>query len=487
MIDQPMHWQPRPHQLRARRWLKRLQTGGLLLLDMGLMKTSTTLSAFDQLRKAKKARGMLVVAPLRPCYLVWSHEPGIGELWKWLEFHHLTVSLLHGSKKEQALERDADLYVVNWDGLRWLDESGGFRELLARGVDTLVLDESSKAKNMRTLRVRSLKPYLPRFARRWLLTGTPCANNLIDLFGQAYCADLGETFGRFITHYRIRYFYPTGYGGFTWKLQPGAEKEIYQRLKRISLSMRARDHLGLPPLIEQDLYVDLPEKARIVYDAMEEDFLAQLDDGVLTAANAGVASGKCRQLASGGVYQDSKELDDDGFPTRRRSVQHVHDAKTEALADLIGELQGDPLLVLYEFHHDLERIRGKLAKKNKPIPAINGKTSDHEATAIVRRWNAGELPVLCGQTAAMGYGLNLQQACSHIAIYSQTWDLERDRQAVKRIHRPGQQHRVIVHRLIARDTVDEVISATLRRKSRTQESLLNELRSYADKRRRKNR
>jgi SNF2 family DNA or RNA helicase len=458
------------------KWLVEHQYG-LLLLDLGLGKTACTLKAFDILREAKVVRRALVVAPRRPCYEVWSAKEG-GELWRWTDFHHLRVVLLHGPKKDRRLEDDADLYVVNWSGLRWLDESGGFRSLLRRGLDLLVLDEGSKIKNLRTERARAVKPHLSRFARRWLLTGTPESNSLLDVFGETFAVDLGKTFGPYITHFRTQYFQPCGYMGKQWKPHEDTEKKIFKRLKPISLSMRAKDHLDLPSLVERNTWIDLPAKARKAYDELERDLITQLDDGTLTAANAGVASIKCRQVASGGVYRE-KLIRVRGASKRGRETVHLHDAKTEALVDIVDELQGSPLLVLFEFGHDLERIRKALGRST---PSLDGRTSDKEASRLIVRWNAGKLRVLCGHPASMGHGLNLQRSGHHVCCYSIGWNLELYSQAIKRVHRLGQKKRVIVHRLLARDTVDEAIATALQRKHSAQERLLDALRGYLRRR-----
>jgi len=474
-------WTPRRYQSRAIRWLAG-RPHGALLLDPGLGKTSLTLKLFDDLRKKGEAKRVLVIAPKRVCYTVWTHEAG-GELARWRDtFGHLKVALLHGSKKTERLEGDADIYVMNFDGLQWLISSGGLLWLIKKkGVNVLLIDELSKFKHTRTKRFKLLKPYLKRFKHRWGLTGSPVPNGLIDLFGQIYVMDQGQALGQYITHYRHKYFLPTGYGGYQWKLQEGAEKRIYKALKPIALSMKAEDHLDLPTLVVRDLYVDLPKQARQTYTTLEEELVAYVDQEVVTAANAAVASGKCRQVASGGLYAVNydplKPYAHLGEfePGSKRRVHHLHDGKTEALVELVEELQGSPLLVAYEFHHDLRRIRDALGD----VPAINGDTKDKDLPKLVQAWNNGELPVLCGHPAAMAHGLNLQERASHVCWYSLTWNLEHYDQLIRRVWRQGSTaKRVMVHRLIARDTVDEVIAGVLNQKKRRQDSLMKALKAY---------
>lgn len=435
-----------------------------LFVDPGLGKTSMTLDAFLKLRKAGYAKKLLVVAPKRVCYLVWSHD---GEIGKWSNFADLKVTLLHGKDKDERLDEDADVYVVNFDGLRWLCESGGLKKLMAKGVDTLALDELSKFKDARGKTFKMVRPHFAKFATRWGLTGSPAPNGLIDLFGQLLIIDKGRTLGTYITDYRHNYFLPAGYKGYEWRLKEGGDEAIYEAIGDVALSMRAIDHLDLPPLIEQDVRIELPEKARATYSDLEDDLFSLLDNHEIYAANAAVASGKCRQVASGGLYLDDPE----GQKSKRETLT-LHDEKTQALRELVDELQGKPLLVFYEFNHDYERI----AKAFKSPPVINGKLDDRKLSALVNKWNAGELPILCGHPRAMGHGLNLQASGSHIAWYTLTWDYELYDQAIRRVWRQGTKaERIYVHRILGRNTLDEVVAKVISAKRRGQDALLSAL------------
>jgi SNF2 family DNA or RNA helicase len=461
-----VRWVPAEYQKTVVRFMVK-HPESMILLDPGLRKTSCALAAFIALRKAGGVRKMLVVAPLRVAELVWSKY---GELGKWLDFSSLTVALVHGPPKQRlaALAQDADLYTVNYEGVMWMAENGHLADLARRGVDVLVLDELSKVKHTRTKRFRALKPHLGRFKRRWGLTGSPCSNGLEDLFGETYAIDLGRHLGQYITHYRCKYFDPCGYKGYEWKPKPGAEKLIYAQLKDIALSMRAEDHLDLPEMVEENIYVDLPPKARKAYDDLEDELITALEEGVVVAANAAVASGKCRQVASGGIYLE------DAADARKKHSVFIHDEKTEALKDLVEELQGSPLLVAYDFHHDLERMRNALGAK---LPAINGDTSMRESAALATAWNRGELPVLAGQPQACGHGLNLQECGHHIVWYTPTFNYEVYDQMNRRVYRSGQKNRVVIHRILARKTIDELVARALLKKGKGQDDLLNALKN----------
>lgn len=467
----PQKWLPHKYQDDGVKWLLKRPEAALFLVP-GLGKTSITLKAFTVLQEAKVVRKALIVAPKRVCTEVWSER---GEVGKWQDFAHLRVALLRDKGREEALESDADLYVVNPDGLPWLEQCGGLKSLTRRGVDLLVIDELSAYKHTRTKRFKLIKPWLPRFRRRWGLTGSPASNGLLDLFGQVLALDLGKRLGRYITHYRCNYFTPGGYGGYEWTLQEGAEKKIYAQIKDLALSIQTQGNLELPPLVETDLFVDLPAKARKAYDRLEEELVALVEDDLVTAANAAVASGKCRQVASGGLYA-TQELGDTG----KRKVHHMHDAKTELLKELVDELQGDPLLVAYEFDHDLQRMRKALGN----IPALCGATTDKESATIIAAWNDGKLPLLAGHPASMGHGLNLQASAANVAWYTPTWNYEHYDQLIRRLWRQGQSRRVNVYRFIARNTLDEIVVKAIKSKQRGQNALLDALKKKARNRKR---
>jgi SNF2 family DNA or RNA helicase len=474
IISKRQRWVPHKYQKRARKWLVDRDEAALFC-DPGLGKTSIALSAFLDLQKKGKANAAIVLAPRRVCYEVWTQKQG-GELNKWAQFKDVKVALLHGTKKDDVLEQaiadgDVDLFVINYEGLPWLVDNERILRLAAIGVDTVIFDEVSKLKASNTKRFKLLKKFLQLFPRRWGLTGSPASNNLLDLFGEMYVIDRGKSLGQYITHFRTKYFVPSGYKGYQWTPHEGTEDEIFKAIKDVALSMRAEDHLDLPSLVESDLWVDLPKKAREAYDEVEKEFFLSLDNGkTVTAANSAVASGKCRQIASGGIYIDSTGPDDP------RWAMDLHNEKTEALDDLVSELQGSPLLVGFEFHHDLERIRNKLGKD---VPAIYGGTGDKETSRLVRAWNAGDLPVLCAHPASMAHGLNMQSSGSHICWYTCPWNFELYDQFIRRVWRQGQKaNRVVVHRILARKTVDEVVSVALRGKQRTQDSLMDALKLY---------
>lgn len=457
-------WNPHAYQRAGVKFLCE-HAGAGLFLDPGLGKTSITLGAVLLLKRMGVLDKVLVIAPLRVCHSVWPREQE-----KWKDFADLKVVVLHGPDKDARLKEKADIHCINPEGLPWAEQAGLFKQ----GFDTLVVDESSKFKHTNTQRYRILKPHLKKFRRRWILTGTPAPNGLLDLFGQCYLMDLGNALGPYITRYRNDYFDSTGYGGYTWIPKDGAAERIYERLKPSVLRLAASDYLQLPERIDNIIQVELPPDARKVYNQMERVMLAELTNGdVVTASGAAAASMKCRQLANGGLYRQLQVT-----PANNEDRwSNTHSAKTDAVLDLVEELNGSPLLIAYDFEHDKERLLSALGRET---PWIGGGTSPKASAAIERAWNAGEIPVLLGHPQAMGHGLNLQGACGHVLWHSLTWDLELYQQFTQRVLRQGnEKKRVIVHHLVAKDTVDEVILKTLRAKDRTQGSLLQALKDYA--------
>lgn len=482
--DTAVPWKPAPYQHKAMKFLIENPCAGLFL-DPGLRKTSTTLGAIKVLKKAGVLDKVLIVAPLRVCHSVWP-----AEIAKWKDFNHLKCVVLHGTKKEEALNQDADIYLINPEGLDWLfgvskvkvdgkkkrTITYDLKRFKKLGIDTLVIDEISKFKRAGSERFAVIKPILDFFDRRWGLTGSPASNGLMDLFGIMYMLDQGQSLGQYITHYRSAYFTPIGFGGYTWVLQPGAEKRIYERIAPIVFRLSGEDYVKLPKLVENVIKVELPEKARKIYDELEGDFITEVEKNIVTAVNAGVASGKCRQVANGGLYY-TQEVDEQGVKQGKREWADLHDAKIEAVRDLVEELNGQPVIIAYDYEHDLARL---LKEFGKDTPVIGGGVNPKKSDAIVKLWNAGKIPVLLVHPAAVAHGLNMQEGNSqHIILHSLTWDFELFDQLLRRLRRSGNTaDRVFVHFIIAKDTIDEAVVIALRKKDRVQSDLLSALRDY---------
>lgn len=445
-------WTPQPYQLRALRLM--MQQGSVgLFLDPGLGKTSTCLMAFKILKERGLVKKGLIIAPLRPMRKVWPDE-----IRKWAEFADITYSIVHGGNKEAALAADVDLYIINPEGVPWLFDAKRKRP----EFDVLIVDESTKFKNSSTQRFRALKPYLPSFSRRWILTGTPVPNGLLDLFGQVYILDLGRSLGRFITHYRNEFFYPAGYGGYEWKPQPDAFPRIVSTIAPLILQLSAEEHLQMPALVSRNLTVSLPPTSRKLYDELERDFLVQMESGEeVIALNAASAGTKLRQIANGALY------------TGTDTWKPLHDEKLDALESLLEELNGHSVLIFYEYKHDAERITARLGN----VPNLSG-CSGQKFDALVDSFNRGELGRLLAHPASAGHGLNLQGNCHHIIWFGIPWNLEYYDQAVARVYRQGQSaSSVFVYHIVAENTKDEDVAKILNVKDRNQQTLLAALKT----------
>lgn len=457
-----------------------------LFFDPGLGKTSVTLAAIKFLLKAKVLNKVLLIAPLRVCHSVWPQE-----VKKWHDFKRLKVVVLHGKNKKELLNSNAHIYVINPEGLDWLLNtkktkmaSGktkvevNLKQFKELGFDTLIIDELSKFKHINTSRFKALKHVLGTFQRRWGLTGSPATNGLLDLFGQCYVLDQGRSLGQYISHYRNKYF-EQSYDGFSWILRKDADKEIYGQIKPLALRM-GQELLDMPAIIENNIKVELPEKAFKIYLKLEKDLITEIGAETASAKTAASASIKCRQVASGAVYLDQEVEALIKLPSSQKKWVEIHKTKLDVLQDLIEELQGSPLLVAYDFQHDLERLTDRFGvkdgKKGKKVPYIGGGVSIKDAAKWEKMWNAGELPVLFGHPQAMGHGLNLQKCGHHIAWFSLTWDFELYDQFNRRVFRQGNtSKKVFIHHIIAKDTIDEAVLIALKQKRSGQNALFNAL------------
>ena len=415
-----------------------------VLLDMGLGKTVITLTALNNLLfDCFEISRVLVIAPLRVARNTWPQEIG-----KWGHLHHIRYSVVVGTEKERlaALRKQASLYIINRENVPWLVEKTAF------SYDAIVIDELSSFKNWSSKRFKALMKVRPLAKRVIGLTGTPSGNGLMDLFAEFKVLDMGQRLGRFITKYRQDYFTPDKRNGqvvFSYAPLPGAEERIYEKISDITISMKAADHLRMPELIESEYSVRMNEEEKKMYADMCEQLVLQMKGDEVTAANAGVLSGKLAQMANGAVY------------TGDGTTLHIHDRKLDALEDIVESMNGKPLLVAYWFRHDAERIE-------KCVPCVRLDTDE-----AIARWNRGEIPVALIHPASAGHGLNLQSGGSTLVWFGITWSLELYQQTVARLYRQGQNsNTVVVQHIIAEGTIDERILRALKRKDKTQAALI---------------
>jgi hypothetical protein len=294
----------------------------------------------------------------------------------------------------------------------------------------------------------------------------------MDIFGQIYCLDLGHSLGAYITQYRNKYFDASGFGGYDWEIKEGAEEKIYKKIRPLILRI-SNEVLGdeLPKLVFNNIRVKLPDDAMRVYNDMEQYLLTMFDDGLrVNAVSAGVAAGKCLQIANGGLYYQ----EDKGVGEVIRKKREIHTAKVEAVVDLVNDLMQTPAIILYSFDHDRERLKAAF-----PAAPCVADLSDKKCDEMFDKWNRGQVPVMLAQPQSIGHGLNLQGGGQHIIWFGLPWDLEIWIQAIDRLHRQGSSFdHIFVHCIMAEGTIDEVVRATISAKDMTQRALLSAMHTY---------
>lgn len=432
------------YQEYAKNWILAHPYCGLLL-DMGLGKTLTTLSAIDELKNIFGLNyKILVIAPKKVAEETWS-----AEIEKW--GFELAYSKVLGTtkKREQALAEEADIYLINRENIVWLVEYYKTKW----PFDFVVIDELSSFKSSKAKRFRALRKVRPKIERVVGLTGTPAPNSLIDLWPQMYLLDRGERLGTSQTRYKNKYFYPDKQNGhivYSWGLRPGSEEAIYGQIEDICISMKAKDYLKLPPRTDNVVRVQLSNLA--TYKQLEQDLVLDFKGREVTAANSAVLVNKLLQLANGAIYDDDKQ------------TIRIHDDKLDALENIVEDSQGQPILVFYQYQHDLDRIKARFPQA--------------EELEDLDRWNQGEIPILLCHPQSAGHGLNLQKGGHIIVWFGLTWSLEYYQQANARLDRQGQTEPVIVHHLVAQNTVDEKVLQVLQGKEEKQDMLLEAVKAY---------
>lgn len=423
-----------------------------VILDMGMGKTATTLSAINELMFDRyEVSKVLVIAPLRVANTVWSDE-----IEQWEELRHLRYAKIVGTPKQRraALEQDADIYIVNREILPWLVQqcSPYFK------WDMVVIDELSSFKSWQSKRFKAFMAMRPYMKRVVGLTGTPSSNGLMDLFAEFKVIDSGERLGRFIGEYRSRYFDEGRRNGnivYEYIPMDYAECQIYDKIDDITISMKAMDYLDMPELISTKKVVHLTDKETDNYKRFKKDYvLSDLEDGEVTAANAASLSNKLVQMANGAVYSDDHQ------------VVSLHDQKLDTLEDIIEAANGEPVLVAYWFKHDLQRIEERLAKLK-----VQGTVLKTEQD--IREWNKGNIRVGLLHPVSAGHGLNLQKGGHHLVWFGLTWSLELYQQTNARLWRQGQQaETVVIQHIVTEGTIDEEILKALENKDAQQSRLI---------------
>lgn len=446
----PKKFIPRPYQRYAyNRIIEKPATA--LMLDMGMGKTVITLTAInDLLYDYFDVAKVLVIAPLRVAETTWTDE-----CQQWNHLAGLTISPVIGtlSERVRALKTKADVYTINRENVVWLVDYYG----KDWPFDMVVIDESSSFKNHQSKRFKALKRVRPIIKRLVELTGTPAPNGLMDLWSQLYLLDRGKRLGKTIGQYRRQFFKPgagSGHIVYEWNLQKGAEQEIFNRISDICVSMKSSDYIALPEVMYNIIPVKLSAPVQREYKRLAKDLILRVNDDEIVANTAAALSGKLLQMSSGAVYDDAGH------------VIKIHNAKLEALEDIVSANEHRGILVFYWFKHDLDRLKEKFPE------AVQLKTA-----ADIKAWNSGKISMMLVHPASAGHGLNLQYGGSIIVWFSLSWSLELYQQANKRLHRSGQTHTVVIHHLVAQGTIDEDVMKALQGKKVTQETMITAIKA----------
>lgn len=436
----------------------------------GVGKSASTLYTYDLMRMFGEAKHVLVVTTKRIAMMVWPRE-----ILKWENFTHLSCAVAVGTPAQRlaAVQQRAHITTINVDNLMWLCEVAGDEWYW----DTVVADESSKLKGLRislmkhpktgkefyrvgggSKRAGELARIAHKKVQRWQnLTGTPMSNGLVDLWGQAWFLDAGQRLGRSFTAFERRWFRSIRIDQYQSILEPydHAEAEIKALLSDITITIEAKDYMDLPPTVVNKVSVTLPPAAYAKYREMERECFAEIENNEIEAFNAGAKSMKLRQMASGSAYLEGGE---DWVP--------LHDAKIEALQDIVAGLGGEPILVAYYFKSDLARLR-------KAFP--QGVYFDDKPQTL-QRFIDGKIPVLFIHPKSAAHGIDgMQQACRHVAWFSMIWELEDFQQLIERVGatrqvQSGQYREVYVHMLIGENTIDEEMADRIETKASVQDA-----------------
>lgn len=429
-----------------------------LFLDMGLGKTVSTLTAVNLLMNVyMEVTKVLVIAPKRVAEDTWTTECE-----KWEHLHGLRVSRVLGTEKKRkaALKADADIYVINRENVVWLvAQLKGWWPF-----DMIVIDELSSFKSNTAARFKALRQVRPMTSRVVGLTGTPAPNGLIDLWPQMYLLDMGERLEKTITAYRAKYFRPGRTNGqvvFDYKPNTGSEEAIYKRISDICISMKAEDYLDLPDMIEIPVEVSMNERQMAQYEKFEEEQVLKLqEEDDISAVNAAALSNKLLQYANGAIYDTE------------RNIHELHEAKLDALEEIVEAANGSPVLVFYSFRHDVARILKRLKAYH---PKEIGGQEDIQA------WNEGKIAVMMAHPASAGHGLNLQKGGHIMVWFGLPWSLELYQQANARLHRQGQSQPVRNYIIMTKGTMDADVRKALSGKTDRQDALMEAVKARIEK------
>lgn len=469
-VRAPKIWVPHQYQSTAVKFLHERTAfnpdgkgGAGLFLDPGMGKSSIVLEYIRQLKEWGMANRWLIVSPLRVMFNVWPDE-----VEGWQNFRNLSYAVVHGTPtiRKKKLALPVSLHLINRDAITWLARQYKDRKQLPwQGI---VIDESTSFKNWSAARSKGLRKFIERIPYRVIMTGTPAPKNLADLYPQIWLLDEGQALGSTIGEFRKRFCVQKGAREENnFEVRTDMRTEVHSAIQHLALRLDHKDYLSIPPVTYHDVPIELPPSALRDYLAMEKEMFMVLANGDERAAlNAGAKYQACKQIANGGIYDEG------------HVAHEIHTAKTEACLEIIEELGGKPALIGYQYEHDVQRLQRAI----RGLHVIRGGMKERDVASILGRWNTDTLdpPYLAVQPQAMSYGVNAQHgSCRDVIWYGPTDSLDLYIQFNARIYRQGVGSAVRVHRLMCKQTIDEVIWARTDEKEDVQSNLLQVLRDYA--------
>lgn len=433
-----------------------------LAIEMGLGKSITILTMIQNMKDAgggKLPGRVLIIAPIRVVFSVWRQE-----IAKWSHTKGLTTILLHGANKEKDIFKNADIYLVNFEGLKYVDHMFKSNPALTKVWHTLIIDEADGFKSHSTQRFKIMRRVRKLFKKRVAMSGTPTPNSLMELWSQHFILDGGKSLFPTFGNFRSTFFQQSDYMGYSWAVKPGAADAIYKKIAPITLHLSAKDYLELPELVHNDVMIPIPPALEAQYKEFQQEMFLRIEDQEVEAFNAAALTTKCRQFAQGIVYDnDGQEL-------------YIHDEKLKALDEIIANSDGSPLLVIYGYRSELKRLTGRYGRLyGRDVPYIGGGVSTTAADKIVADWNAGRLPMMLAHPLSISHGLNLQESGHTVIWLMPPYSYGQYSQLNARLHRQGQAKPVMVHRLIMEKTVDLAARQILKSKGEGQEALFSAL------------
>jgi hypothetical protein len=419
--------------------------------DAGTGKTYVRIKAFAK-RRAKGGGCMLVLCTRSNMRSVWAQD-----IKKFAP--HLKVSVANAEKREAAFAVDADIYIVNHDGVKWLAKQ---KPVFFKKFSELAIDESTAYKHYSSQRSRAALKVSQYFTHRACMTATPNSNTIVDVWHQVLLLDGGRRLGKLFFPFRNSVATPTqvgrGQNMIRWIDKDGAEEAVFGLLSDIVVRHRLDDCADIPENHQYPMPYELSPKQKLAYLEMETTQLLAFGKGGVTAINAAAVATKLLQVASGAVYSSPDNY-------------HVIDTERyELILDLV-EQRKHPL-VLFLWKHQRDLLVAEAERRGLNFAVFDGGTSDNERHQIVQRYQAGQYDVLFGHPKSIGHGHTLTTGTSTIWA-SPTYDLEIYTQASSRQRRLGQTEKTDTLSIIAEGTIEEKVYEALLTKDVRMTNLLH--------------